>query len=176
MGTCLDFQRCDCKPINYKLLSPGTSVKRASCTQVKWLIWPPQQVLCMAVVMISICHAAPASVCLRHPPPPAPTPTAKQGLPSCLLLEQPQAASLPSQGRRESWEKKAPNVCPLVGEMRNDDPRSTVTDWSLEVEPHLPPLLVQPRLSCSLPPAAALSFRPAFKPLSTSSRSSDPPS
>lgn len=62
-------------------------------------------------------------------------PPAKQGLPSCLLLEQPQAASLPSRAGEKAWGRRAPHACPLVGEMRNDVPRSTVTDWSLEVDP-----------------------------------------
>lgn len=126
MGTCLDFQRCDCKPTN-KFLSPGTSVK-------KGLLYPGEVVNLASTA--GPLHGdrdnkhLPCSTCQCLPAPPT-----KQGLPSCLFLEQLQAASLPSQGRRESWGRGVPHACPLVGEMRNDDPRRTVIHWSLEVEP-----------------------------------------
>lgn len=139
------FQRCDCKPINYKLLSPGTSVKG--------LLYPGEVVNVATtagssawLVILSICHSTcPVFAC----------PPTKQGLPSCLLLEQPQAARLPSRAEKAGRRAHTPALwwarcAALIAQSPTGPWRWTPTST---------PLLVQPRLSCSLPQGAdILSF------------------
>lgn len=131
MGTCLDFHRCDCKPVNYRLPFAGTSVKWASLYAGE---------VDLAITTDPLCdhcddkHLS-FSTCL-----PAVCRWRERQLPLPALL----GLGL-GKGR-------VPRACPLVVRVCNDTSsggtRLPTALWFGEVEPNPPPRCVKPRMSC----------------------------